>query len=67
MLKGQQDIGWAEAIAFECLVRYLLDNETCGWNFRVYSDNKGVIEGWWNGRSHNKATNDIFKWVHECL
>ena len=26
-LDGQRDIGWAEAITFECLVRYLANNE----------------------------------------
>ena len=56
-----------QSIEFECLVGYLLDNETCRWNYAVYGNNKGVVEGWWNGRSHNRAVNNVFKWVHECL
>ena len=67
MLRGQQDIGWAEAVAFECLVRYLLETETQRWDFTVYGDNRGVVEGWWNGQSHNRAINEVFKWLHEHL
>jgi hypothetical protein len=66
-LDGQRDIGWAEAIAFECLVRYLADDEKQERHFTVYGDNKGVVEGWWNGRSRNRAINDVFKRLHGFL
>lgn len=52
-LNGRWDIGWAEAIGFECLVRSLIDNGEESCNFITYGDNKGVVEGWWNGRSRN--------------
>ena len=65
--EGQQDISWAEAIVFECLVGYLLDNKTCRQNYMVYGDNKGLVEGLWNARSCNRAINNVFKWVYKCL
>ena len=34
---------------------------------RVFGDNKGVVEGWWNGRSRNSAVNGIFRRVHAHL
>ena len=66
-LEGQQDIGWAKAIGFKCLVRYLLANKTQRQDFAVYGNNKGVVEGWWNGRSHNRAVNNVFKQLHRHL
>ena len=67
MLNGQQDISWAEAITFKCLVQYLLDSETQRQNFTVYGDNRGVVEGWWNGQSCNRDINNIFKQLYEHL
>ena len=67
MLGGQWDIGWAEAVAFECLVRYLLEIEMQRWDFTLYGDNRGVVEGWWNGWSCNRAINKVFKHLHEHL
>ena len=64
-LDGQRDIGWAEVITFECLVRYLTNNEQQEQHFVIYGDNRGVIEGWWNGRSHNREINEVFKRLHE--
>ena len=34
-------------------------------DFMAHRDNRGVVEGWWNGRSHNRAINEIFKRLHE--
>jgi len=31
----------------------------------MYGDNRGVVEGWWKGRSRNRPTNTIFKRIHE--
>ena len=36
-------------------------------NFKVYGDNKGVVEGWWKGRSRNKQTNFVFHRIHALL
>ena len=61
-----RDIGWAEAIGFEFLVLSIIqasqsDPIPC---FKVYGDNRGVVEGWWKGRSRNRATNTVFKRIH---
>ena len=64
-LDGQRDIGWAEAIAFECLVRYLANTHSEKQHFLVHGDNRGVVEGWWNGRSRSRPINEVFKRLHE--
>ena len=64
-LDGQRDISWAEAIGFECLVRCLSDINQGSRHFLIYGDNKGVVEGWWNGRSHNSEVNNVFKRIHD--
>lgn len=66
-LHGQRDIGWAEAIGFECLVRHLYNTSSTGRHFTVYGDNKGVVEGWWNGRSRNRPVNEVFKRLHSFI
>jgi hypothetical protein len=62
-----RDIGWAEALGFELVIQSLCQvvRETHNSHFKVYGDNKGVVEGWWNGRSRNKPTNHIFKRIHQ--
>jgi hypothetical protein len=62
-----RDIGWAEAVGFEFLVLSIIqaqqpDPIPC---FKVYGDNRGVVEGWWKGRSRNRATNSVFKRIHD--
>jgi hypothetical protein len=49
-LHSQRDISWVEALGFECLVCYL-GTSTTSRHFIIYGNNKGVVEGWWNGRS----------------
>jgi hypothetical protein len=66
-LDGQRDIGWAEAIAFECLVRSLIENGKESRHFITYGDNKGIVEGWWNGRSRNQAVNGVFRRLHTII
>ncbi|KIM86982.1 hypothetical protein PILCRDRAFT_64260, partial [Piloderma croceum F 1598] len=66
-LDGQRDIGWAEAVAFECLIRSLVENGKETHNFIIYGDNKGVVEGWWNGHSRNRAVNGVFKRLHSVI
>jgi hypothetical protein len=60
-----RDIGWAEAVGFELLIRSIFDTCTESSHFKVYGDNQGVVEGWWNGRSRNKPTNDVFRRIHQ--
>jgi hypothetical protein len=66
-LDGKRDIGWAESIGFECLVRALATNVDPTSHYKLYGDNKGVVEGWWNGRSRNRAVNGVFRRIHAHL
>ena len=62
-----RDIGWAEAISFEFLTislcRFVCQPHQC--HVKVFGDNRGVVEGWWKGRSRNKPTNEVFRRVHQ--
>ena len=60
-----RDIGWAEAIGFELLTRSLCATSVPGQFFKVFGDNRGVVEGWWKGRSRNWETNRVFRRVHD--
>ena len=62
-----RDIGWAEAIGFELLTLFVLSSGSDSTHFKVYGDNKGVVEGWWKGRSRNKQTNMVFRRIHDIL
>ena len=59
-----RDIGWAEAVGFLLLVLTLSPTVPRGSHIKVFGDNRGVVEGWWKGRSRNKPTNDIFRDIH---
>jgi len=61
-----KDIGWAEAVGMELLVRAIIQHST-HTGIKVYGDNIGVIEGWWTGRSRNAETNQVFRRIHELL
>lgn len=61
-----RDIGWAEAIGFEFLVLAItqsLEPRPTPY-VKVYGDNRGIVEGWWRGRSRNRPTNGVFKCIH---
>jgi len=62
--EDRRDIGWAEAIGFLFLILTILPNSAPGTHIKVFGDNKGVVEGWWKGRSRNSATNEVFKLLH---
>ncbi|GAV98639.1 reverse transcriptase ribonuclease h [Lentinula edodes] len=62
---GERDIGWAEAVGFYLLVLIIAREATAGGQYKLWGDNEGVVEGWWNGRSRNRHTNNIFRLVHE--
>ena len=62
-----RDIGWAEAVSFELLILSVLSSSSGSINFKVYGDNKGVVKGWWKGRSRNKQTNLVFRCIHALL
>jgi len=63
---GGRDIGWAEAVGMELLIRTILRLDTFQ-GIRIFGDNTGVVEGWWTGRSRNAETNRIFRRIHELL
>jgi hypothetical protein len=63
---GGRDIGWAEAIGMELLVRTTLKFGTFP-GIQLHGDNTGVVEGWWTGRSRNSETNKVFRRIHELL
>ncbi|KAF5347526.1 hypothetical protein D9758_014520 [Tetrapyrgos nigripes] len=62
---NEWDIGWAEAVGFWLLTRIVTAYSTKGHHYKIYGDNEGVVEGWWNGRSWNQPTNTIFKHIHK--
>ena len=62
-----RDISWAEAVGFELLSLFILSSGSGSTHFKVYGDNKGVIEGWWKGHSQNKQANIIFQCIHTVL
>jgi hypothetical protein len=59
-----RDIGWAEAVGFEFLALALCAACQPGQFFRVFGDNRGVVEGWWKGRSRSWETNKVFRRIH---
>ena len=62
-----KDITWAEAVAMELLIRTVLRLDPGSKQFKVYGDNRGVVERWWSGRSRNSQTNEVFKRIHTNL
>ena len=64
--KDGRDIGWAEAVGMELLVRAILQCHQLP-GVKIFGDNNGVIEGWWTGRSRNAETNRVFRRVHKLL
>lgn len=64
---GKREIGWAEAVGFELLVRQICAHHTLARAYRVHGDNQGVIDGWGNGRSRNREVNEVFKRLHALL
>ena len=63
--KNERDIGWAEAAGFYLLTLIIATRAERHAHHKVWGDNEGVVEGWWNGRSRNRPTNDIFRRIHE--
>ncbi|KAF8825334.1 hypothetical protein HHX47_DHR7000722 [Lentinula edodes] len=61
----ERDIGWAEAVGFYLLVIIISREASTGDQYKIWGDNEGVVEGWWNGRSRNRGTNHIFRCIHE--
>ncbi|OJT05120.1 hypothetical protein TRAPUB_4081 [Trametes pubescens] len=60
----ERDIGWAEAVGMELLVRSILSQGVSNLplpDIQVFGDNRGVVEGWWKGRSRNRPTNVVFR------
>lgn len=62
--KDGRDIGWAEAVGMLFLATLLATEYKRATHQKVFGDNRGVVEGWWNGRSRSIPTNDVFKLLH---
>jgi hypothetical protein len=62
-----RDIGWAEAVGFELLLKILIGQGLVDQHAIVWGDNKGVVEGWWRGRSRNIYTNQVFRRIHPLV
>jgi hypothetical protein len=62
---NSKDIGWAEAVNFLFLILTLTPSAPRRTHIKVFGDNRGVVEGWWKGRSCNRPTNDIFRHIHD--
>lgn len=65
--QDRRDIGWAESVGFEFLIRTLLADKNHPSHIKVYGDNKGVVEGWWKHCSRNPPVNGVFRRVHDLL
>ena len=65
--KEGRDITWAEAIGMELLVRHVFREAPAVARIKVFGDNRGVVEGWWTGCSHNEQVNEVFKQIHLIL
>ena len=61
-----RDIGWAEAVAMELLIRSIFSTGRFQ-GILVFGDNTGVVEGWRAGRSRNPETNKVFRRIHALL
>jgi hypothetical protein len=60
-----RDIGWAEAVGFLFLcITICGTHPPAGSHIKAWGDNRGVVEGWWSGRSRNRPTNLIFRDIH---
>lgn len=66
-LDGQKDIGWAEALGFEFLVRVIVESLDLTGHFQTHSDNQGVVDGWRNSCSRNNAVNTVFCRIHNVI
>ena len=64
---NRRDIGWAESVAFELLIRTLLTLDQSSTPLAIYCNNQGVVNGWKKGRSQNTPTNATFRRVHNLL
>lgn len=63
----RREIGWAEAVGFEFLVRLVIQSNPPHPHLRLHGDNQGVVAAWRNGRSRNPQVNSVFKRIHEIL
>ena len=67
-LEKRRSRNWlAEAVGFEFLIRTLCDLvcQPHKQHIKIFGDNRGVVEGWWKGRSRNKPTNEVFRRIHQ--
>lgn len=56
-----RDIGWAEFVALEMGVRWIISTGLSDANVTIQSDNKGVIGAMASGRSRNSQQNSVLR------
>ena len=64
---GDCDIGWAEGVALELAVSWLLAENFHDADIIVRSDNSSVVSAFWKGRSRNTSRNDSISCISVAL
>jgi len=62
-----RDIGWAESIALELAVIWLVREGFSDCNISIHGDNMGVIGAHIKGRSHNAACNESIRRIASLI
>ncbi|QRV93153.1 The BTB (BR-C, ttk and bab)/POZ (Pox virus and Zinc finger) domain [Ceratobasidium sp. AG-Ba] len=58
--QDSRDIGWAEAVAVELAIVWLINRGVRDVSVVIHCDNQGVVFGWQAGRSRNPQQNVVF-------
>jgi len=64
---ADRDIGWAESIALELAVMWLIKQSFSNCNVTIRGDNTGMIGAFNKGRSQNTSHNDTIHRMATCL
>ena len=59
------DIAWAKSVTFELMARAVVEEHGQHKSYKLYCDNRTVVEGWHNGRSRNRHVNLTFRHLHD--
>jgi len=62
-----RDIGWAEAIALEMAILWLIHKGYSDWKITIHGDNTGVIGAYEKGHSRNIPRNDSLRRISSCI
>jgi len=64
---GDRDIGWAESIALELAVMWLIQNNFSDCEVTICGDNTGIIGAFSKGRSRNVSRNASIRHIASSL